>query len=272
MKKANKDFISIIYNQNNDSPKYFELKKSKVLFFIVGLPTITLIAVILGAIGLIHTSPFHLLDNYRQNTKTREAEARANAYIKHMQKNEEEKLALTKKLSDLQEKLNKALLPKSDSAVVNAAPIGTSSHLNPVQSSIGLSTLSFFKPIQGQKDKTKPTTLALSGFKTISTKETVNLQFNIIPAAGGEAKLSGHIIVLMKNELAIEVYPQQALNSPGTQVDYSSGETFATQRFRPVEAVFYKPKKAGNYIFTVYIFAKNGDLLHYQSVQLLVKF
>jgi hypothetical protein len=95
--------------------------------------------------------------------------------------------------------------------------------------------------------------------------------FNIIPATLGEGKLSGHIIAVMKNELAIQVYPQSALNVQSSQINYSSGEPFATQRFRPVDAGFLKPRKAGNYIFTVYIFAKNGDLIHYQSVILPVK-
>ena len=75
----------------------------------------------------------------------------------------------------------------------------------------------------------------------------------------------------MKNELGISVYPQTALSGPETQINYFSGEPFATQRFRPVDASFLKPRKAGNYTFTVYIFAKNGDLLHFQSLVLQVK-
>jgi hypothetical protein len=135
---------------------------------------------------------------------------------------------------------------------------------------IGLSTLSLFRPVQGQRDRTRPATLNLSGFKVIGNRDTTNFQFNIIP--GGESKLAGHIIVLMKNELTIQVYPQQALGGNDTQINYSSGEPFSTQRFRPVDASFLKPRKPGNYTFTVYIFAKNGDLIHYQSVILPVKF
>jgi hypothetical protein len=138
--------------------------------------------------------------------------------------------------------------------------------------SIGLSTLSLFRPIQGQRDKTRPAVLNLSDFKVLVNRDSANLQFNIIPAFDKEERLAGHIIVIMKNELGIQVYPMNALSGSETQINYSTGEPFATQRFRPVNANFLRPRKAGNYTFTIYIFAKNGDLLHYQSVILPVKF
>lgn len=296
--KKNKEFISIIYNQKNDSPKYFELKKTKLLLFVIGLPTITLIALVLGVIGLVHTSPFHLIDTYRQNSLAREAIAKTNSLMSQIKKSEEEKAELTKKLAELgaqgtetvpatatPDDKTKISEPKASTKVA-----ATSAHSTPLNcpaapvcpalptkagaggNSIGLSTLSFFHPIQGQRDRTRPATLNLSGFKIVINRDTVNLQFNIIPVIGGEEKLAGHIIAVMKNELAIQVYPPQALGGNDNQVNYSSGETFATQRFRPVDANFLKPRKAGNYIFTVYIFAKNGDLLHFQSVVLPVRF
>lgn len=280
--KQNKaEFISIIYNQNNDSPKYFELKKSKLLLFVIGLPTITLIALTLGAIGLVHTSPFHLIDTYRQNSLAREAIAKTNALIGQVQKGEEEKAALAQKLADAQ-----LALGAQTSGTPTPDLTGTASEKCPptpacsttggapsaTVSSIGLSTLSLFRPIQNQRDRTRPATLNLSGFKVVINRDSTNLMFNIIPALGGEGKLAGHIVVIMKNELGIQVYPISALNGPETQINYSSGEPFATQRFRPVDASFLKPRKAGNYTFTVYIFARNGDLLHYQSVVLPVRF
>lgn len=276
--KNRAEFISIIYNQNNDSPKYFELKKSKLLLFVIGLPTLTLIALVLGAVGLVHTSPFHLIDTYRQNTLAREAVAKTNSLIGQIQKGEEEKEILKKKLEDAELALNSASSTAQDAtegsplpnpkAAIAACPPGVPSG----SSAIGLSPLSLFRPIQGQRDRTRPATLNLSGFKIVMNRDTANLQFNIIPALGGEGKLAGHIIAIMKNELAIQVYPANALYGPDTQINYSSGEPFATQRFRPVDANFLKPRKAGNYTFTVYIFAKNGDLLHFQSVILPVRF
>ncbi|MBC7539487.1 MAG: hypothetical protein H7281_11750 [Bacteriovorax sp.] len=277
------EYISIIYNQKNDSPKYFELKKSKILLFVIGLPTITLIALVLGGIGLIHTSPFHLMDTYRQNSLAREAVSKTNALMNIIQTGEEEKAALTKKLAVAEEQLKTAAsegFPESTNnkssdtkpTTADKCPAAPVCPAGGTVNSIGLSTLSLFKPIQGQRDRTRPATLNLSGFKVVGNRDTTNLQFNIIPAIGGEGKLAGNIIVLMKNELTIQFYPGQALNGGDTQVNYSSGEPFSTQRFRPVDASFLKPRKPGNYTFTVYIFAKNGDLIHYQSVVIPVKF
>lgn len=267
MPENKSEVISIIYNQNNDSPKYFELKKAKLLLFVVGLPTITLIALILGAIGLVHTSPFHLIDTYRQNSMAREAIAKTNALISQIQKSEDEKAALAKKLEDAQLALDTAQSGSSAESDEGIAAKPTTTI-----SSSGLATLSTFRPVPGQKDKTKPATLNLSGFKVVVNRDSANLQFNIIPALGGEGKLAGHIIVIMKNELGIQVYPPNALQGPDTQINYYAGEPFATQRFRPVDASFLRPRKAGNYTFAVYIFTKSGDLLHYQNVILPVRF
>jgi len=137
--------------------------------------------------------------------------------------------------------------------------------------SIGLSMLSLFRPIQGQKDRTRPAVLNLSGFKAEVSRDNVNLKFNIIPAVTDDSKISGHIIVLMKNELAIQTYPLQALGGNDFQINYSAGEPFSTQRFRPVDAGFVKPRKSGNYSFTVFIFSRTGDLIHFQSVNIPLK-
>ncbi len=292
-----REFISIIYNKKNDSPKYIELNKSKLLLFVVGLPTLTLIALALGVIGLVHTSPFHLIDTYRQNSLAREAVSKTNELVAQLQKAEDEKTSMSKKLAEMDTELKKAqdevLMATGDVAREKApaiiekplektadktagdkcpkAPVCPTDTTASVVNTIGLSTLSFFRPVQGQKDRTRPATLTLSGFKVETKRDTINLLFNIIPATLGEGKLAGHIVAIMKNELGIQVYPQSALNVQGTQISFTSGEPFATQRFRPVDAAFLRPRKAGNYTFNVYIFAKNGDLLHYQSVILPVK-
>jgi hypothetical protein len=275
-KTIKEDFVSIIYSKKNDSPKYFEIKKSTLFYFFVGLPSITLIALFLGAIGLVHTSPFHLIDNYRKNSLARHAISDSLALKEKINLAEKEKMILSKQVGDLQEKLKSASstsvstptsssgpthLPEKSCPAAPAAPTNTT----------GLSSLALFRPIQGQKDKTRPPTLTLTDFKIVSNRDTVNFQFNIIPALAGESKLAGHIIVMMKNEMAIQFYPTQTLYGPGTQLNFTSGEPFATQRFRPVDAAFSKPKKSGNGIFIVYIFAKNGDLIHNQSIMMPVK-
>lgn len=275
---AKKDSISIIYHQRNDSPKYFEIKRSKIYLFFIGLPTITLIALIIGGIGLVHTSPFHLIDNYRQNQVVQKE-------ISNQEMMEEKIQSLLEQNENLQKELTSAQTTKPLDSVSNttttAAPATDSKCPAPITcptppvsatvNSIGLSTLSLFKPIQGQRDRTRPATLNLSGFKAMVGRDSVNLQFNIIPAVTDDSKISGHIIVLMKNELAIQAYPLGALGGSDFQINYSAGETFATQRFRPVDASFVKPRKSGNYSFTVFIFSRTGDLLHFNTVTFALK-
>jgi hypothetical protein len=282
-----RDSISIVYHQRNDSPKYFEISRTKIYLFFIGLPTIALIGFIIGAIGLVNTSPFHLLENYRQSSKSRAASKNIDLIEEKLDEALAKNSELESEISDLQGKIATtapALDPKPATPTVPTisptigpggelkcpAPVSCpdiSSTANP----INLSTLSLFRPIQGQKNRTRPAVLSLTGFKTAIMRDTVNLQFNIIPTVGDDSKISGHIIVLMKNELGISAYPLQALGSNDFQINYSSGEPFATQRFRPVDAGFIKPRKSGNYIFTVFIFSKTGDLLHYQSTTLPLK-
>lgn len=276
--KNTKDDVSIIYHLRNDSPKHIIVKRNKFLAFVILMPLLTIIGVFLGIVGLIHTSPFHLLQNYMKNNEAREAINRVSNLQLNLQnslsENQNLKTELEKAKLDLQN-----YIPKSPEATTtpsttpNPEKVTVCPPINaPMATSIGLSTLSLFKPVQNQKDKTRPASLSLNDFKVVNMRDTVNLQFNIINLLGNDVKLAGHIMVLMKSDTMIEVYPINALNSPcDFQINYTAGEPFATQRFRPVDASFPKPRKPGNHVFTVFIFAKNGDLLHFQSVLLPVK-
>jgi hypothetical protein len=270
--KSKEDNISFIYSQRNDSPKYFELKKSKLLLYAVGLPTITIIALILGGIGLVHTSPFHLIDNYKQNAKARDAIAKLKSVESSLKKLEEEKAELTQKLAALQESPAASATNEPSEKTPSAnQPKQISTASDTKSSSTSLSHLMIFKSINGQKDLSMPASLNLSDIRVITNRDTINFTFNIIPAVEGDKKIAGHIIVMMKNESGIQFYPQQVLATPDAQINYLSGESFATQRFRPVDASFLKPRRSGLSTFSIFIFSKNGDLVHYQTVSLNVK-
>lgn len=265
--------ISIIYYQKNDSPKYIEINKKRFILFLVGLPTITLVALTLGALGLIQASPFHLLDIYRQNSMARVAVATSTDLQDKLDKALSDNKTLETQLQDLQNNPGAGSQPTLVNGMQKCPePTECKQTVNsPAATSIGLSTLSFFKPISGQKDKTNPASLNLTGFKVNSTKDNINFQFNIINLLGGDIKLAGHIVVLMKSDLGVQVYPAQALTPKDLQINYVAGESFATQRFRPVDASFIHPKRYGNFVFNIFIFAKNGDLIHYQSMTMPVR-
>ncbi len=283
------DSISIIYHQRNDSPKYFEVKRSKVFLFFVGLPAVTLVAIIIGVIGLVNTSPMNLVKNYKDTSRERTLNSRQDELMTQVQNSTAENAQLKSDLAMLQEQLKNAqtgsaaATTPAPQATTTPSPTGTAPAQCPAPvvcpaptvsgsvNSIGLSMLSLFRPIQGQKDRTRPAILSLSGFKTSTGKDTVNLLFNIIPNAADDAKISGHIIVLMKNELGIQAYPLATFGGNDFQINYVSGEPFATQRFRPVDASFVKPRRSGNYSFTVFIFSRTGDLIHFQTINQPVK-
>jgi hypothetical protein len=273
-----RDSVSVIYHHKSESPKYFEIKKSKIFLLLIGLPTITLISLVIGAIGLVHTSPFHLVKNVRESRAAQIAVDKQNALIEENEDLKQEVENLKANATEVVEQTPAAESESPKTETTKAAdgkcpaPVACpATTASPAAQAIGLSTLSFFKPIQGQKDRTRPAQINLSGFKTVTGRDTVSLQFNIIPASGNDQKISGHIIVLMKNEQGISVYPAAALTGSDSQISYSSGEPFATQRFRPVDASFLKPRKAGNYIFSIFIFSRSGDLIHYQNAPMVIK-
>lgn len=258
------DIISIIYHQRNDSPKHFEIKRSKIYLFIIGLPTLTLIALVIGIIGLVNTGTLYLMPKYKINSKKASELSRQANLVEEVNDLKSEIAALNEQIQSKKISAN-ANDTQPPSAAAAPSQLGTAANL------MGLSTTSLFKPVQGQKDRTRYAALNLSGFKAEIGRDNVNLKFNIIPNVTDDSKISGHIIILMKNELGIQAYPASALSGNDFQINYSVGEQFTTQRFRPVEAAFVKPRKSGNFSFTVFIFSLTGDLLHIQSVNIPLK-
>ena len=298
-----KDVVSIIYYQRKDSPKYFEIKKSVFFWWFVVLPTVTLVALAISIFAAIQISPTHLIQNYlsARNYSSMKDEIESlksdNEKLQEDLKAREQELLELKKgsvnvdtnLAQNESTVENANNPNTENNDLAANKVETkievgnkTSHspLEPVTAdpakklspqSFGLSYLSLFKPVIGQKDRTRPAQISLSGFNVTSLRDTISLRFNITPLLPNEQKIAGHILVIMKGETGLQVYPQMSLNAPDAQISYSAGESFATQRFRPVDASFLKPRKSGQFVFTVLIFAKNGDLIHTQTVPLFVR-
>lgn len=301
-KDRDKDLVSIIYYQRKDSPKYFEIKKSVFFWWFVVLPAATLVSLTIAIFAAVHLSPTHLLQNYlsARNYSSMKSEIEIlkteKERLQEEIKNKDTELLELKKKSPNAETdpaLASEPTPSQETAAVaidtnlnkneTTEPIPlakTHAPLEPVQQdptkklspqAFGLSYLSLFKPVQGQKDRTRPAQISLSGFNAVSLRDTISLRFNITPLLPNEQKIAGHILVIMKGETGLQVYPQMSLNAPDAQISYSAGESFATQRFRPVDASFLKPRKSGQFVFTVLIFARNGDLIHTQTVPLFVR-
>lgn len=309
-KERDKDLVSIIYYQRKDSPKYFEIKKSIFFWWFVILPAVTLVSLTVAIFAAVHLSPTHLLQNYlsaknyssmkgeieslkTENERLQDELKGKNRELLELKKSSPDEnqgaettdpaLATTETpASTSQEAPNKPATEQMNPAQAATETVlpKNNAPLEPVQQdptkklspqAFGLSYLSIFKPVAGQKDRTRPAQLSLSGFNVVSLRDTISLKFNITPLLPNEQKIAGHILVIMKGETGLQVYPQMSLNAPDAQISYSAGESFATQRFRPVDASFLKPRKSGQFVFTVLIFARNGDLIHSQTVPLFVR-
>lgn len=290
----NQEMVSIIYYQRKDSPKYFEIKKSAFFWWFVVLPAITLLSLVLVLMALIHFSPTHLIQNY---LSAKNYESMKSTIEQLTNENRQLKDQLNEKSQALNVELAKnaeSIIPDSKTTENPSAAEGSVNNTkeliatNPATNAgqkpsmaegfkakepgtLNLSYLSLFKPVQGQKDLTRPAQISLSGFSVVTLRDTISLKFNITPLTPREQKIAGHILVIMKGETGLQVYPQMSLNAPESQISYSAGEPFATQRFRPVDASFLKPRKSGQFVFSVLIFARNGDLIHTQTVPLFVR-
>lgn len=267
MSDKKENLVSVIFHQKNDSPKFFEIKKSKIYLYLIGLPLITVLGVAIGVFALVQNSPIHMFSKYKQSIKL---QSQINSY-EDLEKMLYNVMSENKRLlSELNGKNGESGSSTETSATNQVTNAPKASETKTI-SSIGLSTLSLFKPIQNQKDLTRPARIGLSGFNVTATKDILHLHFNIIPTQISEDKISGHIVVLMKANNAIMAYPEAAFGGGDFQINYSAGETFSTQRFRPVDATLKRPAANGNYSFTIFIFSKEGDLIHYQAVTMPVK-
>lgn len=291
----NQEVVSIIYYQKKDSPKYFEIKKTAFFWWFVVLPAITLLSIILVFFALIHFSPTHLIQNYlsaknyESMKSTIEQLSNENQQLKDQlnEKTQALKVELAKNTADIIPESevaqngattltptttgSKETLPAIPTVAAGQKPSMAEGLKGKEAGTLDLSYLSLFKPVQGQKDLTRPAQISLSGFNVVTLRDTISLKFNITPLTPRDQKIAGHILVIMKGETGLQVYPQMSLNAPESQISYSAGEPFATQRFRPVDANFLKPRKSGQFVFTVLIFSKNGDLIHTQTVPLFVR-
>lgn len=116
------------------------------------------------------------------------------------------------------------------------------------------------------------------GFRNLVAEELINidniqlkpnplqtqLTFDLINN-GSEAKITGYVIVLMKNNNNIEAYPGSRQITPTQKIPYNIGEQFGFSRMRPVFAQF-KTKTLGKTGFIILVFTRAGDLIYSKEV------
>ncbi len=228
----------LVYEAEN-APRYYEIKKSLLKFILYGLPLATLILLGIVLLGSMY------FEQISERAKRKEP-----AIIKELRENVaslegqlSESQVLTKNLEER--------LAKGDTST-----------------DIIRNTMGLFLPVPGMQDLTRTPNLAVENIEPVISGDRIQLKFNIINQTKDNQKLAGYIFVMMKHSGKIYFFPGNSMEESEFKVKFNSGESFATQRFRPVDNVFF-PYNSGlieDYLFKILIFSRTGDLLYKQLV------
>ncbi|MBK22384.1 MAG: hypothetical protein CME70_00140 [Halobacteriovorax sp.] len=230
---ANK--LSFVLYKNKAVPKFFEVDKGFFRLFFYGLPIVTLISILITASLLVY------FKQIREMAKRKEP-----AIIRELK---DKNLKLQEKVQEVQ--VTNTVLEKK---LITGA------------SDTGLSTMSLFKIPPGQKDMTKSPDLAVESVSSSQGNGSYTFKFNLSNNSKNQEKIAGYIFVMMKSGNTYGFYPEDVFSENEMQMDFNKGEYFATSRFRPVDAKFTLPTKAGTALFKVLVFSRTGDLLLKQII------
>lgn len=106
----------------------------------------------------------------------------------------------------------------------------------------------------------------LDQFEMITSSDRMNLKFQIISSTP-EQKVTGHVLVFMISDSGVIAYPKDANLYLTQGVKYSLGEPFSVSRLRPTNAEFFIRPIGENVKFAIYIFNREGDLLHIKETE-----
>jgi hypothetical protein len=118
--------------------------------------------------------------------------------------------------------------------------------------------LALFSPIVVDATP-KQNQVVISNFRYAKSngKSPATLTFDLHNAHPGESVEKGYIVVLARNENALQAYPNVFSRTAPYLLDFEKGETFQVARFRLVNAQF--DTDAQN--FQILIFTRKGELL-----------
>jgi len=236
MKATNSKKISFVLYEDELSPRFYEINKAFAKFILFGLPTFTLIVIlILTAVGV-----------YFKQIQTM-AQRKEPKIIRELKSEKEELITQNQQMSYERDMLKKKLAMGVDS------------------NSSGLGFLSIFKHSAGRQDLTASPEMTLEELEVNSNSDEIDINFKIINRTKDESRLTGYLYIIMQVGQHIEVWPDNSFDDKSMALSFAKGEYFATSRFRPVKATF-KKVKPGQALFKVIVFGKTGDLIFKQLI------
>lgn len=232
-KSSNK--LSFILYKNKSVPRYYQLDKGFMRLFFYGLPVITLISILIAGGLLVY------FKQIREMAKRKEP-----AIIQELKQTKTELLAKVEEVQATNKILQKKLVTEASDS--------------------GLKTMSLFKIPPGQQDLTKSPDLTIDSINSRQASGNYTLKFNLQNNSKNSEKIAGYIFVMMKADNQYSFYPADVFEESEMQMNFDKGEYFATSRFRPVDAKFKMPSKAGDALFKVLVFSRTGDILLKQII------
>ncbi len=227
--------LSFVLYEDKFPPRYYSISKSFLRFLLFGLPTLTLVCLIILAAGGIYFKQIQRLAERKEPTIIKKLKDEKNELIRSQEDISKERDRLQKKLSE------------------------------GLQSDSGLSSLGLFKQSAGRKDLSSSPEMQLEDIEVFSKPDIVSINFKIVNMTKNDSRLTGYIFIVMQIQDNIQVWPSGAFDNEAMQISFANGEFFATSRFRPVRADFRKlPGKTA--LFKVVILGRTGDLIFKQLI------
>ncbi|HAZ11790.1 MAG: hypothetical protein A2X86_07945 [Bdellovibrionales bacterium GWA2_49_15] len=233
-------FSFLLYEKKNP-PRYFEVQKStlRLLFFILPL-----------LFALLSGLTYYSLRKY---FKIRHQEHQIVPSV--VDQFNAERSSLQSEIKDLHS-LNQDLQAKLSSPQMMPPS---------AEGALTSNVFDIFTQIHGMKDLSSTNIFTIEDPEVIFIKDQLHFRFNIVNQTKENQKYSGHVFVIFKDENAYHIYPAEAMTAENFKIQFNQGESFATTRFRPVEATFKGAPQGEQGIFNVFIFSRTGDLVHKQT-------
>lgn len=236
MKTKSQSKLSFVLYEDRYPPRFYSISKTKLRFIIYGLPTLTLISIIILGMGGI--------------------------YFKHIERLAEKKEpAIIKSL-----RLDKQQLTSEIAKITTSRDLLQNKLSQGITKTTGLGFLSLFNQSAGRKDLTASPEMKLEEIELSPNSSNVSISFNVVNMTKDESRLTGYIFVVMKGGDNIQVWPKTSFTDSSMLVQFGNGQFFATSRFRPVRADFRKIPGVSNYLFKIVIFSRTGDLIFKQLI------
>ena len=263
--KSNRKLSFILYEEQK-APKYFEITKSSLRFFIIGPPLITCISIVAFLVVTLYIKTFkndHL------------SVAPPSESIKEIQLKNEQLLNMNRELHIKNSNLTKTLdISKNNTPNASPSPATPSAK---IEKKGDIESLALFPVLPGRKDQTEVPLLSLKQEQLAVENGNIIFTFGMAnKQAEEDSRISGYLMVMMKYDNTLHFYPGSTLNQK-LQSPHNTGESFSFSKYRPVKAVFpYKKQSEDedeekdenllgkNFFFKVFVFSKEGDLLHQQ--------